>query len=331
MQAQNEAHRDTLVTLLGETAQNYIMLRGYQHERQIIEGNIQTQTETLNFQKRRQQAGVAADLPIAQAEAQLESTRAQLPAVETALQSTLHRLSVLLDRNVAELQKELAAPAPIPVGPADLPPGLPSELLRRRPDIRGAERALAAATANIGVATADLYPQFSLIGDVGLSSDKLKTLANSPSAFWSAGPTVSWNLFNGAQVRANIRIKNALQEQALIQYEQTIVQAVSEVETALVAYHQDQLRRDSWRASTEANRRSLDLARRQNNAGVVDFLNVLNAEQSLYTSEDQLAQSEQSVSTSLVALYKALGGGWETFEEPAATSPAPPVVAGASR
>ncbi|MGD0462959.1 MAG: efflux transporter outer membrane subunit [Tepidisphaeraceae bacterium] len=320
LQAQTEARRDTLVTLLGEVAQNYIMLRGYQHERQIIEGNIRTQIDTLSLQKRRQRAGVAADLPIAQAEAQLESTRAELPVVETAIQNAIHRLSVLLDRDVSDLQTELSIEAPIPAGPAELPPGLPSELLRRRPDIRHAERNLAAATANIGVATADLYPKFSLLGDVGLGSSRFRSLGNAQSLFWSIGPSASWNLFNGGQVRANIRAKNAMEEQAMIQYRQTIIQAVSDVEDAIVAYRQNQIRRDSLRAATTANRRSLELARRLNDAGVVDFLNVLDAQQSLYLTEDQLAQSEQSVSTSLVALYKALGGGWEMFEE-SATAP----------
>jgi NodT family efflux transporter outer membrane factor (OMF) lipoprotein len=326
LQARTEARRDTLVMLLGEVAQNYIMLRGYQHERQIIEGNVRTQNETLNLQKRRRRAGVAADLPIAQAEAQLESTRSELPVVETSIQNALHRLAVLLDRDVADLQRELAAEAPIPAGPSELPVGLPSELLRRRPDIRQAERNLAAATANIGVATADLYPKFSLLGNIGLGSNPFRALGNAQSLFWSVGPSASWSLFSGGQVRANIRAKNAMQEQALIQYRQTIIQAVSEVEDAIVTYRQNQIRRDSLRAATTANRRSLELARRLNDAGVVDFLNVLDAQQLLYTSEDQLAQSEQSVSTSLVALYKALGGGWETLEEAPTASAGHPTV-----
>jgi outer membrane protein TolC len=197
-------------------------------------------------------------------------------------------------------------------------------LLRRRPDIRQAERNLAVATANIGVAVADLYPQFTLMAGADLESTKLKRAANGQSLFWTFGPSVNWNLFDAGQVRANIRAKNAVQEQALIQYHQTIIQAVSEVQDGLVVYRQNQIRRDSLRAATAANRRSLDLARRQNEAGVVDFLNVLNAQQSLYTTDDQLAQSEQSVSTSLVALYKALGGGWELFEESPNASPKHP-------
>ena len=322
LQAQVEARRDTLVTLLGEVAQNYIMLRGYQYQRQIIQGNIRTQSDTLSLQTHRQGVGVAADLPVEQAEAQLQITRAELPNIEAAIQKTIHRLAVLLDSDVAELQTQLLADAPIPVGPADLPPGLPSELLRRRPDIRQAERNLAAATANIGVAIAELYPQFSLMSGVDLESTKLKRLDRDSSLFSTFGPSVSWNLFDGGQLRANIRLKNALQEQALIQYRQTIIQAVSDVQDGIVAYRQDQLRRDSLRTAANAARRAFDLAVRQNDAGVVDFLNVLNAQQSLYTSEDQLAQSEQSVSTSLVALYKALGGGWETFDQP--PTPAPP-------
>ena len=326
LQAQMEARRDTLVTLLGEVAQNYILLRGYQHERRIIEGNIRTQSDTFNLQSHRQGVGVAADLPVAQAEAQLQSTRAELPNVETAIQKTIHRIAVLLDREVTDLPPELLAEAAIPTGPAELPPGLPSELLRRRPDIRQAERNLAAATANIGVAVAYQYPSFSLMGGADLETTRLQRLGDPRSLFWTLGPTINWYVFNGGQISANIEAKNAMQEEVLIQYRQTIIQAVSDVQDALVAYRQNQIRRGSLRAATAANRHSLELARRQNDAGVVDFLNVLNAQQSLYISEDQLALSEQSVSTSLVALYKALGGGWETFDPPASAQEHPAVT-----
>jgi NodT family efflux transporter outer membrane factor (OMF) lipoprotein len=192
-----------------------------------------------------------------------------------------------------------------------VPPGLPSDLLRRRPDVRQAERQVAAATANIGVAVADWFPKFNLTGSLGLESVSLKTFANSASEFWSFGPSVQWKIFNAGQIRANVHVQEARQQEALIQYRQAVLQALSDVEDARVAYTQEQSRRDALKRSVAANRRAVEMARQLNAAGVVDFLNVLTTEQSLYQSEDLLAQSEQTVSTDLIALYKALGGGWE--------------------
>ncbi|MGN6505080.1 MAG: TolC family protein, partial [Tepidisphaeraceae bacterium] len=190
----------------------------------------------------------------------------------------------------------------------------PSELLRRRPDVRAAERQIEAATASIGVATADLFPKFSLNGAVGLSSAKFTNLPNSGSVFYSIGPSVSWRLFDAGQILANIRVQDAVQEQALLTYRQTVLQAFSEVEDTLIAYDREQARRIALQRTVDASRRALDLARQLNDAGVVDFLNVLTAQQSLYQAENDLAVSDQTVSTNLVALYKALGGGWETTD-----------------
>jgi multidrug efflux system outer membrane protein len=179
---------------------------------------------------------------------------------------------------------------------------------------------LAVATANIGVATADLFPKFNLTGSAGLESVSLSTFANAGSRFWSFGPTVTWRIFSAGQIRANIRVQNARQEEAFIQYRQAVLQSLQDVQNALVAYEQEQLRRRSLRRAVDSGRRAVSLALRLNNAGVVDFLNVLNAQQTLYQTELQLAQSEQSVSTDLVALYKALGGGWEEQEQQAAAA-----------
>jgi outer membrane protein TolC len=187
--------------------------------------------------------------------------------------------------------------------------------------VRQAERQLAAATANIGVATADLFPKFSLTGTLGLESLQLKSFANSASVFWSIGPTVNWRIFDAGQIWANIHVQNARQEEALIQYRQAVIQSLADVENALTAYNREQARSASLRQAVEANRQSVALAKQLNEAGVVDFLNVLTAQQSLYQSEDQLAQSEQTVLTKLIALYKALGGGWETTEPVADAQP----------
>ena len=313
-EAQIDARRNALVTLLSEVARNYIALRGFQHELAIVRNNVAAQQDTLRLTRSKFEAGIGTDLDVAQIEALVSSTESQIPTLETQIQQSIHRLAVLLDQPIEVLEHELASPAPLPSGPANIPPGLPSDLLRRRPDVRQAERQVAAATANIGVAVADLFPKFNLTGSLGLESLSLKTFANSASEFWSFGPSIQWKIFSAGQVQANIHVQEARQQEALIQYRQAVIQAFSDVEDALAAYTQEQARREALRRSVAANRRAVEMARQLNRAGVVDFLNVLTSEQSLYQSEDQLAQSEQTVSTNLIALYKALGGGWELSE-----------------
>ncbi len=315
-EAQIEARRNALVTLLSEVARNYVMLRGFQHELAIVRDNAAAQRNTLKLQQDKLQAGIATRLNVAQSLAQVASTESQIPTLQTEIQQAIHRLGVLLDQDPASLEAELAPDAPLPVGPSQIPPDLPSELLRRRPDVRHAERQLAVATANIGVATADLFPKFSLTGSLGLESLQLKSFADSASVFWSVGPTVSWRVFDAGRIRANIRVQNARQEEAFLQYRQAVRQSLADVEDALVAYNREQARRRALHDAVQANLEAVDLAKQLNNAGVVDFLNVLTAQLQLYQSQDQLAQSEQTVSTDLIALYKALGGGWEAIDQP---------------
>lgn len=314
LEAQIEARRNALVTLLSEVAQNYIMLRGFQHELAIAQDNVAAQQNTLKLQQQKLQAGIATRLTVSQATAQVATTASQIPTLETEIQQAIHRLGVLLNRDPESLESELSPAATLPVGPATIPPGLPSELVRRRPDVRQAERLVAAATANIGVATADLFPKFNITGSLGLESLDLKTFTNSASTAWSIGPSVSWRVFDAGQIWANIHVQNARQQEALIQYQQAVLQSLSDVDDALVAYNREQARREALRQAVASNLESVDLAKQLNNAGVVDFLNVLTAQLSLYTSQDQLAQSEQAVSTDLIALYKALGGGWKSTD-----------------
>ncbi|MGO8703139.1 MAG: efflux transporter outer membrane subunit [Candidatus Brocadiia bacterium] len=313
-QSQIEARRNALVTLLSEVALNYMILRGQQQELAVVERNVAAQEATLDLTRTKLQAGLATDVDVAQAETQVEASRARIPTLRTGAEQAIHHLSVLLDLPPAALEPELAPPGPLPAGPPAIPPGLPSDLLRRRPDVRQAERLVAAATANIGVATADLFPKFSLTGTDGLESATLGTFARRDSNFWTVGPSVTWRIFDAGQIRANIRAQNARQEEALIQYRQAALQALVDVEDALVAYGGDQVRRKTLYASVQSARRAAELSLGLYKAGVVDFLTVLITQQALYQTEDQLAQSEQAVSTDLIALYKALGGGWETTE-----------------
>jgi len=193
--------------------------------------------------------------------------------------------------------------------------GLPAELLRRRPDIRRAERELAAATANIGVAKADLFPKFFLTGAAGFESVSASDWFTRGSSFWSVGPTVQWRIFDAGRVRANIRVQNARQEQALAAYEQTVLIAFEDVENGLVSYANEQIRRRSLEDAVTSSRKSLDLADKLYANGLTDFLHVLDAERSLYQAQDALVQSDRTVSVNLVSLYKSLGGGWETVEK----------------
>ncbi|MDD3581086.1 MAG: efflux transporter outer membrane subunit, partial [Desulfobacca sp.] len=257
-------------------------------------------------------AGFVSRLDVANADAQVATTEAEIPLLESAARAAIYQLGVLLGREPAALEKTLARALPIPPTPPEIPVGLPSDLVRRRPDIRRAEAQIHAATARIGVATADLFPRFNLMGSFGFSANEVSRLGRIDSKFWSWGPSLSWPLFAGGRIRANIEVQNALQEQALITYQKTVLTALQDVETALVAYAKEQEHQKSLAQAVASNRQAVDLAMQLYVAGKTDFLNVLNAQRALYVTEDALTQSTRSLGTNLIALYKALGGGWET-------------------
>ncbi|HET7004437.1 MAG TPA: TolC family protein, partial [Candidatus Binatia bacterium] len=252
------------------------------------------------------------DLEVAQAEGQVQTTAAQIPALESVLTTTVYRLDTLLGGQPGMLWKELSQPALIPALPPQAQVGLPVELLRRRPDIRRAERQLAAATAQVGAATADLYPKFSLVGTFGLQSISATDWFAGQSRFWSIGPTITWPVFDGGKIRANIEIRNAQQEQSLRLYEKSVLTGLADVESALVNYSREQTRYGSLLEAVSSNRRALRSAEDLYVQGLVPFLNVLDAQRSVYAVEDDLAQSEANLAANLVALYKALGGGWNS-------------------
>jgi NodT family efflux transporter outer membrane factor (OMF) lipoprotein len=202
-----------------------------------------------------------------------------------------------------------------------VPVGLPSELLLRRPDVQKAERQLVAATAQIGVAKADLFPKFFLTGAAGYQSVSAGDWFAGGSKFWSLGPTMQWNIFDAGRIRANIKVQNARQEQALANYEQTVLASFEDVENALVGYAKEQVRRRSLEDAVKSSQESLRLANQLYANGLANFINVLDAERSMYQAQDQLVQSECSVSANLIALYKALGGGWETAKQEPSLSP----------
>jgi NodT family efflux transporter outer membrane factor (OMF) lipoprotein len=227
----------------------------------------------------------------------------------------MYALAVLLGQPPGELVAELSPVAEVPPPPPQVPIGLPSNLLRRRPDVRRAERQLAAETARIGVAKAEWFPKISLTGDAGMESVSLGNWFDPSSRFWSIGPTIQWNALDFGRVRAQFRAQTAVQEVALATYQKTVLVSLQEAENAIVAYAQEKNRHRALADEVADNRRSLDMANSLYAAGRSNFLDVLDVRRSLYQSDDLLAVSDQAVSLDLIALYKALGGGWETLPQ----------------
>lgn len=324
LQASVENRRDVLVTLVSEVGLNYVNLRGFQQQIAIAEENLKAQQHTADLTRQRYNGGFVSALDVANADAQVATTASVIPSLETAEMQTIYSLSVLLDREPGALLAELTPSAAIPTSTPDVPVGLPSDLLRRRPDIRQAEAEIHAATAQIGVATANLYPQFSLTGSMGFQSTTLENFLNWGSRTWSFGPNATWAVF-APGLCYNVQVQQAMQEQALLTYRQTVLTALQDVENALVAYSNEREHRTSLAEAVAGNRKAVELSTKLYTLGETDFLNVLNAQRSLFATEDALVQSETNLSTDLVALYKALGGGWD--EAQTSQLPCPPKTA----
>jgi NodT family efflux transporter outer membrane factor (OMF) lipoprotein len=309
--AVEESLRDVQVTLAAEVALNYFNLRANQNILDIVNKNIGIQRESLDLVRARFQAGLTTELDVKNAEAQLASSQAALPSVETGAKQSIHRLGVLLGGRPGMLQDELAPTSPLPKVPPSVPVGLPSDLLRRRPDIRRAERNLAAATARIGVATADLFPRISLTSAIARRNSDFGGLTAGTGQFWSIGPSISWPVFDAGRIRANIRIQNERQEQALAAYEKAVNASFEDVENAIVAFAKEQNQFDSLSQAVDANSHALELATEQYSKGLINYIGVLDVQRSLFSSERQRTQSEAAIIADLVSLYKALGGGWD--------------------
>jgi len=311
--ASQEDWRDVLVSLLAEVALNYVEVRTFQTRLAVAEGNLETQNETCQLVLWRYQAGLSDELAVEQARFNLENTRSQIPTLRIGLEGAMNRLAVLLGEEPGQVHEELEKHVPIPVTPLTVAVGVPAEVLRRRPDVRRAERQLAAQTARIGVATADLYPKFRLSGSIGLETLSFSNLSSAGSWVLSGGPQITWAIFKAGAVRQNIQVQSALQEQYLLAYEAAVLGALEEVENALVNYGEEQQRRDDLFKAARSAQKAVELARNKYQAGLTDFGNVLDAERSLLSFQDQLAQSDGAVTSNLVRLYKALGGGWTSM------------------
>jgi NodT family efflux transporter outer membrane factor (OMF) lipoprotein len=311
VEAQAAARRDVTVSLLSEIARNYLELRGAQNQLAVAHRNAENQRETLILTVRLLEAGRGTELDTSRAQAQLNATLATIPPLETTIKRAIYRLGVLVGSQPPALEPELSEAAPVPRIPEIVTLGQPEDLLRRRPDIRVAERNLAATTAAIGIVVADLFPRVTFIGSVAFEAGSLSNFGSRGSDSFSFGPRISWAAFDLGRVRARIRQADARAEAALAQYEQRVLIALEETEDALVDFGRQQAQRDYLRESALASETATTLARLRYQYGVSDFLTVLDAERTLLQAQDQLAQSETTTATALVAVYKALGGGWQ--------------------
>ncbi len=321
-QSSIENVRDVRVTLLAELASNYVDLRASQEQLEIAQRNLAAQRQTLDLTRRRQAAGFVSKLDVANAETQVAATEARLPTLEVTIRQSMYALATLLGLPPGSLLEELSPSAPLAALPPGVPAGLPSDLLERRPDIRRSEADFHAATARIGVATADLYPKFSITGTFGFQGDQVSALGSLAQRYWSVGPAVQWPIFRGGAIRANIEQQKALADGALATYKNTILTALQEVESSLIAYDREQRRTLALDQTVVSSTDAVRLARDLYQVGKTDFLNVLTAQRNVLEAESTRLDSRRLALTQLIALYKALGGGWEPESEAASAGPA---------
>ncbi|HNY26468.1 MAG TPA: efflux transporter outer membrane subunit [Candidatus Sumerlaeota bacterium] len=317
LQSREASLYDVLVSLTAEVALNYVNARAYQTRLDLAEANLRIQKETLELVESKFQAELIDELPVQQARYGYENTASQIPALRASLNETLNHLDTLLGQTPGFVHERLEKHEPIPLLPPSVAVGAPSEALRRRPDIRKAEMDLAAQTARIGVAVADLYPKFYLSGSLSRQGTGTLGFRKYATDAWSLGPSVSWNVFDAGATRANVEVQKEVREQDLIAYKSAILNALEEVENKMYAFGQQQARRERLAAAVTAAQNAVQLAQEQYKVGKVAFTDVLNAEQSLVSYQDQVAQSESIMVTDLISLFKALGGGWSPADSPA--------------
>ena len=315
---QYEDYRDIRVILFAEVAANYVTMRAFQQRIKLAEANVKNQQDSLKLARQRFETGISPELDVAQAQSNLGNVEQLIPILEQGRVAAVLRIAVLLGSHPGPVRAALKEVLEVPLPNSDVGTGLPADIIRQRPDIRAAERQLAAATAQIGVATADLYPRLSLSGFFALESTSLSSLFTGDSVTWGAGFPVRWNLFAGGRIRQNIKVQEARTEEALKFYERTLLLAIEEIEGSMNRFEQEQERRDALDRAAKAAQRSVELSLDLYRQGLVDFQNVLDAQRTLLNFQDQFAESQGFVAANLVALYKALGGGWESQPEQAA-------------
>ena len=309
--AQQQLQQDVKVTLLADVAATYVTIRVLQKRIEIAESNLQIQKQSVELVQRRLDAGLARPLDMAQAQSIVHLTAAAIPALKEQLQIALNQLSVLLGMSPSEELVSQVGVGSIPDAPDGLGVGMPGELLSRRPDVRQAELDVAAASARIGVACAELYPQFTIRGDVSLDARTLSSIAAIDSMAYNVGPSVRWNILNFGRVKNRIRAQRARYFQAVANYRGTILRAVEEVENGLTSYHKQAESVEQLRLAVDATSKAVELSQTQYKTGLVAFQTVLDSQRQLLLAQEQLASSQGNVVLSLIRTYKALGGGWD--------------------
>ena len=307
-------YRDALVILTADVATNYVDARTFQQRLDIAERNLESQRQSLEITEKRFTAGLTAELDVAQARANLATTQAEIPSLETGYRQSVNRLSILLGKapgHVDDLLSEVGEVGEIPATTGEIAVGIPADLLRRRPDIRAGERNLVAANARIGSAEADFYPSFSLAGSFGLDAQDLSQILKTNAVGANVGPAVRWNVMDFGRIAFNIQVQEARTSQAAARYRDRVIRAAEEVDNGIMAYTREQQRNGFLREAVDATQRSVDLSQQQYTQGTSSFQRVLDSQRSLLLVEDQLASSDSNVTKNVIQLYRALGGGWQ--------------------
>ncbi|UUX51587.1 efflux transporter outer membrane subunit [Nisaea acidiphila] len=320
--AAEEDLRDTMLTLIGDIASNYVSARSFRARIDLARRTAISMRETESLTRARFRAGATAASDMANAAGQASSTEANIPALEVSFAEAVHRLGVLTGQAPGALAAMLRNGAPIPRPTRPIPTGVPADILLTRPDVRGAERELARYTALIGEAEAARYPSVSLTGSIATSGTSIGDLAKGSSIGWAIGPSLTVPIFNGGQLEAAVDLARAQRDQFEAAFRSTVLTALEDVENAIVALAQERIRNRSLAEASESYREAARLARSLYGAGSISFLDVLDAERSLYSAEDALLQSTARIATGYVTLNKALGGGWDGVLETAAAAPA---------
>lgn len=302
--------RAALVSLLGELATNYIDLRSAQSRLEVAQGERRSEHDTLELTKARFTAGLGSPLDVAQAQAAVATTRAAIPGLETTVREAIHELSVLVGAPPESLAQKLDSSEPVPLMRTPAALECPAELLRQRPDIRAAEERIAEANANIGVAIANEYPSFTLVGDISLNATRIADLGETSARSWSFGPGITLPIFNAGKLAAKVGAKRAQWDEAVIAYRSTVLAAAREAEDAIAEYENESRHQKTLTQAVAASGDTLALLRDLYSRELTSFLNVLDAERSLYNAQDQLAQSDAALSADMIRLFRARGGGW---------------------
>lgn len=315
IEAAAESQRDVLVSVLAEVALNYVEARSFQERLRIAADNLASQEDTFELIQSRHAAGLVQDIDLERARSNVENTRSTMPQLSTQLERASNRLALLLGEQPGAIDEVFNQIKPVPSPQIEVAIGVPADLLRRRPDIRRAERILAAETARVGEATAELYPKLRLLGSVGLETLSGGNLFQSASRTLGIGSIISWPLFSGGQVRNRIEAQSEVQEQAYIAWQNSVLSALEEVSNAITAYTNEQIRHAALQRSAESAVRAASIARSRYDAGIADFTEVLDTDRERLSVQDALAASNAEITTDLIRLYKALGGGWQSLAE----------------